>query len=115
MFTFRLTYFKDPFEIFMGPNTMVEFYVVEEEEIDDFHRGVGHGAVSTKHQLSHVWVSRASEVGAPDAPIYSVRTHLGRTLRVGDSVMGGRNYIFIMTIFMFRLRFDQYKCKQFAF
>lgn len=87
-FVFRLAYFKDPFEVFMGPNTMVEFYVMDAEEIEDFHRGAGHGSVSTKHQLSHLWVSRASEVGTPDAPIYSVRTHLGKILRIGDSVMG---------------------------
>lgn len=72
----------------MGPNTMVEFYVVDEEEIEDLHRGAGHSHVSSKHQLSHVWVSRASEVGAPDAQIFSVRTHLGKTLRIGDTVMG---------------------------
>jgi hypothetical protein len=72
----------------MGPNTMVEFYVVDEEEINDFHRGNGHGFVSTKHRLSHVWVTRASEVGVPDAPVFSVRTHLGKILRIGDSVMG---------------------------
>jgi nonsense-mediated mRNA decay protein 3 len=83
-----LTYFKDPFEIFMGPNTMVEFYVVDEEEIHDFHRGTGHGAVSSKHQLSHVWVTRSSEVGVQDAPVFSVRTHLGKILRIGDAVMG---------------------------
>jgi len=83
-----LAYFKNPFEIFMGPNTMVEFYVVDEEPITDFHRGVGHGFVSTKHQLSHVWVTRSCEVGVQDAPVYSVRTHLGKILRIGDSVMG---------------------------
>lgn len=91
---------------------MVEFYVVEEEEMDDFHRGTGHGAVSSKHQLSHVWVSRASEVGAPDAAIYSVRTHLGRTLRVGDSVMGNFwKFVIAFTFLIFRLRFDKHECE----
>jgi len=83
-----VAYFKEPFEILMGANTMVEFYVVDEEKIEDFHRGAGHSHVSTKHKLSHVWVSRASEVGSSDAQIYSVRTHLGQILRIGDTVMG---------------------------
>lgn len=67
---------------------MTEFYVVDEEEMNEFKRGAGHSHVSTKHQLSHVWVTRASEIGAPDAQIFSVRTHLGKILRIGDTVMG---------------------------
>lgn len=72
----------------MGPNTMVEFYVVEQEDIESTHRGAGHSVVSSKHKLSHVWVTRSSEVGLPNAQVYSVRTHLGKFLRIGDTVMG---------------------------
>lgn len=72
---------------------MVEFYVVDEEPIEGLHRGAGHGFVSTKHQLSHLWVTRASEVGAPDAQVFSVKTHLGKTLRIGDTVMGKPKYL----------------------
>ncbi|KAI6219496.1 60S ribosomal export protein NMD3 [Aphelenchoides fujianensis] len=82
------TFFKDPFEILLDPKALVEFYVIEEEPIDDFHHPNGHGHISTKHQLSHLFVCRASEVGVPDATIYSAKTHLGNIVTVGDSVMG---------------------------
>lgn len=72
----------------MDPKALVEFYVIEEEPIDDYHHPSGHGHISTKHQLSHLFVCRASEVGVPDATIYSAKTHLGSIVTVGDSVMG---------------------------
>ncbi|KAI6202441.1 Protein kinase domain containing protein [Aphelenchoides besseyi] len=83
-----LTYFKDPFEILLDPKALVEFYVIEEESIDNYQHPNGHGHISTKHHLSHLFVCRASEVGVPDATIYSAKTHLGNFVTVGDTVFG---------------------------
>lgn len=83
-----MTFFKEPFELFLGQKSMVEFYVLEVESVDDLKRSKGHGHVSSKHQLAELFVCRANEVGEPDAHVYSTRTHLGRLLKPGDTVMG---------------------------
>lgn len=83
-----LTYFKEPFEIFLGPKALVEFYVVEVDYVNDLKRTKGHGHISNKHQLADMFVCRSNEVGQTDAHLYSTRTHLGRLLKPGDLVLG---------------------------
>ncbi|CAD5212336.1 unnamed protein product [Bursaphelenchus xylophilus] len=83
-----LTFFKEPFEMFLGPKNMVEFYVVEVENVNEIKRSKGHGHVSHKHQLVELFVCRANEVGEPEAHLYSTKSHLGKMLKPGDTVMG---------------------------
>lgn len=85
---FRTAFWKDPFEILCQPKSLVEFYVLEIEEVLDAKLPVGHGQVSTKHGLSDVWVVRSNSVGQSNAKTFFCRTHLGHLLSPGDSVLG---------------------------
>lgn len=67
---------------------MVEFYVLDVEQVNNFKNTTGTGNLSIKHQLADVWVTRSNQVGQPDAPTFHCRSHLGRILNPGDSVMG---------------------------
>ena len=84
------TYFKEPFEILLQPDRLTQFYVLEVDEVDprDNRLGPGHGHLSTKHELADVWLVRANQVGQSDAQKLSCRTHLGRWLTPGDTVLG---------------------------
>lgn len=67
---------------------MVEFFVLEVEEIDEVKQSSGNGHLSAKHRLADVWVTRSNQVGKQDAQTYHCKTHLGRILNPGDTVRG---------------------------
>jgi len=80
-------YFKEPFEVLLQPDRLQQFYVLEVDSHSN-RLGPGHGHLSTKHDLVDVWLVRANQVGHSDAPKLSCRTHLGRWLAPGDTVLG---------------------------
>lgn len=47
----------------------------------------GQGAISHKHVLADVWLTRASQLGINENTIHT-RTHLGHVLKPGDSALG---------------------------
>ncbi|KAL3094278.1 hypothetical protein niasHS_004034 [Heterodera schachtii] len=81
------TYWKNPFDILVHPKSLVEFFVVDVEEVDDPYAVLphGHGSVSTKHRLADVWVVRSDQVGHSDAKSVCCRSHLGHLLNAGDT------------------------------
>ncbi|VDM37846.1 unnamed protein product [Toxocara canis] len=81
-------YWRDPFEALCQSKQLVEFYVLDVEEVDDLKRSVGHGHVSTKHRLADAWVVRSNQVGESSAQTVCCRTHLGHLLKPGDLVLG---------------------------
>lgn len=70
------------------PKLLVEFYVLEVEEVLDAKLPIGYGHVSTKHSLADVWVVRSNSVGQSNAQTFCCRTHLGHLLSPGDNVLG---------------------------
>uniref|UniRef100_A0A915D078 60S ribosomal export protein NMD3 n=1 Tax=Ditylenchus dipsaci TaxID=166011 RepID=A0A915D078_9BILA len=81
-------YWKDAFEIMCQPKQLVEFYVLEVDELRENKMQPGHGYISNRHRLADVWVVRGNQVGQSDAQTFCCRTHLGHLLNPGDTVLG---------------------------
>lgn len=81
------TFYREPFESLCQPKQLSEFFVLEVEPVYNLQRSAGHGHISTKHELADVWVVRSNQVGQSDAQKLCTRTHLGRLLNPGDSVL----------------------------
>nr|ACO11168.1 60S ribosomal export protein NMD3 [Caligus rogercresseyi] len=84
------SYFRNPFLSLTGPKSLAEFTVMNIEIIPDLERRKfkGQGAISKKHVLADCWVVKSSELGRNNDEGVHCRTHLGRILQIGDSVMG---------------------------
>ncbi|CAG9865332.1 unnamed protein product [Phyllotreta striolata] len=82
-------YWRNPFSAICNPKQLVEYIVMDIEPIMDKDRKYfpGQGAISYRHVLADIWVTKASEIGLNDATIHT-RTHLGHVLKPGDSVLG---------------------------
>uniref|UniRef100_A0A914I4D3 60S ribosomal export protein NMD3 n=1 Tax=Globodera rostochiensis TaxID=31243 RepID=A0A914I4D3_GLORO len=83
-------YWKNAFDILVHPKSLIEFFVVDVEEVDDPFALLphGHGNVSTKHRLADVWVVRSDQVGHSESKSICCRSHLGHLLVPGDTVLG---------------------------
>ncbi|MBE7179714.1 MAG: hypothetical protein INR71_00640 [Terriglobus roseus] len=71
-------YWHTPFKPLADVGELVEFIVLDIEPL---------GPTRGRHALSEATVARASDLGSNDTQ-YTVRTHLGHILSVGDSAMG---------------------------
>lgn len=74
-------YWRKPFHSVAVPSKMTEFIVLDVDE------DVGHAAPGSRGVPCEVEVARASDFGKNDERLL-VRSHLGGSIRVGDSVMG---------------------------
>jgi len=81
-------YWKDPFEIFMHPKELVEFFVLEVEDTLEITLPSGHGHVSSKHHIADAWVVRSHQLGMQNAQPLHCRTYLGHIIKPGDTVLG---------------------------
>uniref|UniRef100_A0A183D538 60S ribosomal export protein NMD3 n=1 Tax=Gongylonema pulchrum TaxID=637853 RepID=A0A183D538_9BILA len=80
-------YYRDPFHAVFQSKQLVEFYVLDVEDVGNLKRASGHGRISTKHRLVDVWVVPSDQVGHDDQQICT-RSHLGHVLKPGDLVLG---------------------------
>ena len=78
-------YFREPFTAICSPKQLTEFVVIEMEFTDSADVCTNGAVQSTKHVLADVYVSRPNEIGVSQT---HTRTHLGRLLRPGDTVLG---------------------------
>ncbi|VDN38132.1 unnamed protein product [Gongylonema pulchrum] len=76
-------YYRDPFHAVFQSKQLVEFYVLDVEDVGNLKRASGHGRISTKHRLVDVWVVPSDQVGHDDQQICT-RSHLGHVLKPGD-------------------------------
>lgn len=79
-------YWRAPFQSLADAKELVEFIVMDIEPL---------GVQKGRWHLAEATVARVADLGANDTTYYT-RTHLGRNIRVGDSVMG---YMLTGTIF----------------
>lgn len=77
-------YFRNPFRSLCSITQLVEYTVMDIEQLDDPTTAAG--PKSQKHLLADVFVVRSSDIGSV-SPIHS-RTHLGHLLNHGDLVLG---------------------------
>eukprot|EP00999_Lentomonas_sp_LEN2_P002505 NODE_403_length_1543_cov_95.221045_g371_i0.p1 GENE.NODE_403_length_1543_cov_95.221045_g371_i0~~NODE_403_length_1543_cov_95.221045_g371_i0.p1 ORF type:complete len:402 (+),score=55.37 NODE_403_length_1543_cov_95.221045_g371_i0:82-1287(+) len=71
-------YWKQPFDAWATGRNQIEFYVVDVDLKEDVYKG--------KYVMAEVEVQKGDEVGS--GKTYFTKTHLGRLLEPGDSVMG---------------------------
>ncbi|ESN92424.1 hypothetical protein HELRODRAFT_187554 [Helobdella robusta] len=84
-------YWRNPVLSICHPKQLTEFIVTHCELLDDRHskeKKGGQGWESNKHNLGHVWLTKTSELGEIGHQQYQCRTHLGRILKPGDTVLG---------------------------
>ncbi|XP_065353178.1 60S ribosomal export protein NMD3 [Cloeon dipterum] len=81
-------FWRTPFDAIANPKQLVQYTVMECEPIFSQSQAFpGQGPISNKHTLADVWVVRSSELGINNNLIHT-KTHLGKILNPGDTVMG---------------------------
>ncbi|KAI1307261.1 60S ribosomal export protein NMD3 [Halotydeus destructor] len=79
-------FWRYPFKSISSSRQLTEYVVMNIELVGENEINVlGHR--SEKHELADVWLVRASDLGTNDEEIHT-KTHLGRWLNPGDSVLG---------------------------
>jgi nonsense-mediated mRNA decay protein 3 len=83
-------FFRHPFSALLSHSKLVPFVVLDVDTDEAERIGTREGGGSVRERggvLAEAVVAKESDLGANDRT-YSVRTHLGHVLRVGDRVLG---------------------------
>ncbi|KAK3744403.1 hypothetical protein QZH41_012165 [Actinostola sp. cb2023] len=81
------SYWRTPFKSLGSHKRLIEYMVLQVEQVEKKTHHSSMSNLSTKHVLADVWVSRMQDLGSNDQQ-YHCRTHLGLVLKPGDIALG---------------------------
>ena len=79
-------YLMNPFDALLNASYLIEFEVMDVQPIRE--KLNGKSRPNKRYDLAEVEIVKSSELGAMDAKTMIVKSHLGRLLKCGDTVLG---------------------------